>query len=1094
MALKPASDPIANNHRKRRWLPSGAANIRTKLLIAFITLGLLLVISIGSLSYFSARNALRNEAFIGIEALRETRSEQIRMWFNDRLRDVQVLSAYPDVLKSARSAVNSLDDGVDAEDTRARNLRAIAEAYRHRPDLQDAGDGSIYSSIHNRTHAFYQKIVGIYNYADILLISLNGDVVYSVRKYDDFASNILKEPHSALTTPFMQAVQAADPNFATFTDITFYEPANQKVVFFVSPIFLEDQPVAVLALELPIQTLNNILNLREGLGDTGETYVVGRDLLFRNDSRFLGDLGYDTTILNDAVRVDTRASRSALNGQTNTQIITGYRGLPVLSAWTPLVLRQPSTADPDGMTWALVVEKEISEVEQPANDMLMSIVAISVAASLFVLGLSFVVSNQISNPIRQLTETAERIASGQLDERVTINASGEVGILAQSFNKMTSQLHTLIGSLEERVSARTRDLRIASDVSRQITTVLDIDRLLEQVVMLTASSFDFYGVFIYLVDRERGQLVCAAGANADGQLIARAQTRDIDLDARPSIIAEVARTRSTILVNDVQSSRLYLAHNAFSETRAEMAIPMLLGNQLLGIFDLQSSQPERFGDEELSVLKTLAEQTAIAVRNAQLFANAQAAQDAAEAANQAKSEFLANMSHELRTPLNAILGFSQLMESDPVTLLPQREYLGIINRSGKYLLQLINDVLEMSKIETGHAALNHVNFNLFNMIANLEEMLKGRAAQKGLELIVAYDADVPQYVRGDEGKLQQVLSNLIGNGIKFTESGHVALRVAYESPRERLKFAVEDTGMGIDAAELARVFEIFTQTRTGQQSQEGTGLGLALSQQYVQLMGGEIQVDSVPGEGSTFSFDIPIETLQAEDVVPLRKFRSVIGVASGQPRCRILVVEDRWESRMLLVKLLEPVGFEVVEAANGQEAIARYQAGAPHLIFMDMQMPVLDGYETTRRIKASPRGRDTVIIAVTASAFEHERARILASGCDDFICKPFSAPVIFDKLTEYLGIRFIYEDDPSPEMSLSACSTPLNPADLEALPDAWVSRLHQVAMTAQADETMALIRQVAGEHPAIAQALGALVETFRFDVIVSLTSPRVIAM
>ena len=873
----------------------------------------------------------------------------------------------------------------------------------------------------------------------------------------------------------------------TFTDITSYQPVHEPVVFFAAPLINRDTLIGVLVLELQIDTLNTLLNLRDGLGETGETYIVGSDKLFRSDSRFLKPLGVETTILNNAVRVDTQASRAVLDGSTDTRIITGYRGVRVLSAWKPLVLQPPSANNPGGIVWALIVEKEISEVEEPARELLLSISVLSILASLGIFGVSYFISNQISNPLRQLTDTAERITSGQLDQQVTIVTQDEVGILAQAFNKMTGQLRTLIDSLEERVSARTRDLQIASDVSRQITTVLDIENLLQEVVILTASRFNFYVVFVYLLDEENNKLICAAGADSEGRTVPLASRRDILIDTQPGIIALAARTRETTIVNDVQQSSEHTPHPAFPQARSELAIPMRLGNRLLGIFDLQSEQAERFGPEELNVLKTLSEQIAIAVRNAQLFTNAQGAQMAAETASQAKSVFLANMSHELRTPLNAILGFSQLMVRDAAMSPAQREYVDVISRSGEYLLQLINDVLEMSKIEAGRVTLNIESFNLYHMLTTLEEMLKVRANSRGLYLLFERSERVPQYLCTDESKLRQVLINLISNGIKFTRQGGITVRIDYTAD-ERLQVEVEDTGVGIEASELSRVFDIFTQAKSGQEAQEGTGLGLPISRRFVHLMGGEIAVQSEVDKGSIFTFDIHAERADSAPAPLTGTRKDVIGLAPDQSTCRILIAEDRWESRTLLVKLLEPVGFEILTAENGQEAFELYLSSAPDLIFMDMRMPIMDGYEATRRIKATTDGQHTPIIALTASAFEHERAQILASGCDGFIRKPFSAPEVFETIERHLGVRFVYKDQTS-ELVPVEPERPLTAGDLACLSDGWRAQLNRAAMAANANEAIALIEGIRADHPPVAAELTRLVNGFRFDVIMEVTSP-----
>ncbi len=471
------------------------------------------------------------------------------------------------------------------------------------------------------------------------------------------------------------------------------------------------------------------------------------------------------------------------------------------------------------------------------------------------------------------------------------------------------------------------------------------------------------------------------------------------------------------------------------------------------------------------------------------------AKEAAEAANRAKSVFLANMSHELRTPLNAILGFTQLLSKDPQLSLDQKESLEIIASSGKHLLTLINDVLEMSKIEAGRTSLFEQGFDLQRLLADLESMFRLRARDKGLALAFECAPDVPRYIRTDESKLRQVLINLLGNAVKFTDAGAVQLAVTYDPATKgtphQLRFAITDTGPGISAVDLEKLFDPFVQTTSGQQSLEGTGLGLPISREFVRLMGGDIGVDSVLGEGSTFRFNVIIGLATAAEVLTEEPFRRVVALEAGQPTYRVLIVEDKWANRKLLVRLLEPLGFEVREAVNGQEALEIWEHWNPQLILMDMRMPVMDGHEATQRIKATTRGQATVIIALTASAFEEERKIILSEGCDDFIRKPFREEEIYEKLAKHLGVRFIYEEETAGEGLLAAetAEALLTPETVAALPPTLVAALHAAAIQADAETLFALIQEIADEqtHPEIATALESLVRNFRFDVIMALT-------
>lgn len=465
------------------------------------------------------------------------------------------------------------------------------------------------------------------------------------------------------------------------------------------------------------------------------------------------------------------------------------------------------------------------------------------------------------------------------------------------------------------------------------------------------------------------------------------------------------------------------------------------------------------------------------------------AKQSSESANKAKSEFLANMSHELRTPLNAVLGFTRLMNRDSNLTPKQLKNLQTINRSGEHLLSLINDVLNLSKIESGQMTLNLISFDFHRLLNSIGEIFKLKANNKGIELLVYYAPEVPQYIKTDEQKVRQVLMNLLSNAIKFTKKGKVILRVtAIDHPdgSTNIQCAVEDTGDGIAPEELDLVFKPFVQTTTGRNNNQGTGLGLPISHKFIQLMGGEIEVNSVINQGTMVQFNLIAELGNIEEFKDETNKRKVIGLESEQPDYRILVVDDYWENRQILVQLLESVGFKVAEAKDGQEANLIWSTWKPHLIWMDMRMPILDGYQATQQIKSHLQGQSTAIIALTASAFEEEKSIILAAGCDDYVSKPFKESIIWDKMTQHLGVRFIYEESKLfPNIKVNH-SFKLEPSALQIMSLDWISQLEKATLELEEESIAELLEQIPDEHALLAQSLQDKLDDFDFGKLLDL--------
>lgn len=389
----------------------------------------------------------------------------------------------------------------------------------------------------------------------------------------------------------------------------------------------------------------------------------------------------------------------------------------------------------------------------------------------------------------------------------------------------------------------------------------------------------------------------------------------------------------------------------------------------------------------------------------------QQAKDMAEAANRAKSEFLANMSHELRTPLNGILGYTQILKKSTNLTEQQRNGLEIIHYSGEHLLTLINDVLDLSKIEARKMELHPHEFHFSTFLENLVQMFKVRARQD-IAFIYEPIAPLPTFVWADEKRLRQVLLNLLGNAIKFTEQGCVTFRVcpveeAGPLGRPTLRFAIEDTGVGIATAQLDTIFLPFQQAGNQRRQVEGTGLGLTITQQLVQLMGSTIQVKSQLGQGSTFWFDVVLPEITNQSGIPALPSPNIVGYQGD--RCKVLVVDNQWENRAVLLGLLQPLGFVTLEAVDGQDALNKAYEFRPDAVLMDLVMPVMDGFEAIRRLRSSPTLKDVVIIAVSASTLDFDQETSRRAGCNGFLPKPVHEEDLLAHLQTHLNLKWIYQ-------------------------------------------------------------------------------------
>jgi len=582
-------------------------------------------------------------------------------------------------------------------------------------------------------------------------------------------------------------------------------------------------------------------------GTTEVAFILGTDgtYLAHTDQQKIGSLAKNDFTAEILGTFFSNESGSLNNGDAG-QII-GYAAIP-------------------GQNSVMVIVKDNQAVQNTLNSLSRSIFLQLSVILLITSIVSGVAILAVINPLRQLANFADQVGSGNLDATIDqTDLEGEIAVLADSLTSMTARLRDLINNLESKVDERTRDLAIASDVSRQITRVLDMDILLPELVEKTRQGFNLYYVSLFLYDQQREELTLQAGTGTEGARI-KSEAKSFPINSRPSVVAQVARECKAEIINDTERSTIYLFEPNLPDTRAEAAFPMLVSDVLVGVLDLQSKTVGRFQESESQIFSTLAEQIAIAVRNAQLYRQQEHVAQELKRTDLMKSQFLASMSHELRTPLNAIINFTQLIAmgvAGPVT----DEQVTMLNTSlssSKHLLQLINDVLDISKIQAGKLGLyieEDVNLNdeIKAVVDIAEPLLQKQNAmlEQPIRFIQDIDHDLP-LTSCDRRRIRQVLLNLLSNAIKFTEQGSITLSV--KNKGKEFIFAVMDTGPGIPQEMQTRIFEPFVQATDDIKHTQGTGLGLPISRSLVQAHGGKLWVESKMGEGTTFFFTLPFRT------------------------------------------------------------------------------------------------------------------------------------------------------------------------------------------------------------------------------------------